>query len=232
MLRRDAAIPFDLETGPEAAVAKLQSNDTASLVLVDDYSLSGKQARTVLQAWFGLALDLPEEHGIASQQTEVVREVLRSRGFSLVFAYASAEAVVAVEALMSEIGLPGSSTVRSLVPAETVARIDLDDSSELTAFLKAVGDSLLQDKNAENPGKWTPELIASRALGYGNRGMLITFFYTVPTSMVTALWKFGRFRSSDWLPLFPRSGERVRSRQPTLEGGVMWQWLSLFACRM
>jgi len=64
-----------------------------------------------------------------------------------------------------------------------------------------IASDLLHEAEGKTREKsWVQE----RTLGYGNKGYLIVFPYNVPTQTLTLLWRAGKTRGWDWLPLLPR----------------------------
>jgi hypothetical protein len=51
---------------------------------------------------------------------------------------------------------------------------------------------------------WPNDKKLDRALGYGNNADLTVFWYNVPASTLTALWKESRDKEAPWSPLFLR----------------------------
>ncbi|WP_456798169.1 phosphoribosyltransferase-like protein [Bradyrhizobium sp. USDA 4473] len=48
------------------------------------------------------------------------------------------------------------------------------------------------------------EVANERALGYGNRAMLMLSSYNVPTQVLTCLWREGDYNGAEWYPLLRR----------------------------
>jgi hypothetical protein len=79
-----------------------------------------------------------------------------------------------------------------------ITGMNAEQSASFRARCLIVGRSMLESK-----GK-SEELAAERALGYGNRAMLLVSTYNVPTQVLTCLWEEGDYDGVKWLPLLRR----------------------------
>lgn len=77
------------------------------------------------------------------------------------------------------------------------SKADVDQAKQI--FLNA-GRRALADRRSS----WSQETLESRLLGYGNAGGINVFYYNVPTTTVTALWKRCNEPNYNWMALFPR----------------------------
>jgi HD superfamily phosphohydrolase len=186
----------------------------APLAFYDDLTISGKQARTVVQTWAGLEPDLNES--LADRLPAEQMKRLRERGVRFRFAYARPSGIEALKEITEAAEL--GDDVGAMIVDEQEDPL-AEEGEELTAFLADVGERLLlSTKHLEDPQKWTKDLCAERALGYSNAKRLVVLAYNTPTSTITALWKSGTYRGAPWMPLFPRRGEALSSEEAASEG--------------
>lgn len=177
---------------------------SGDIVFFDDCIISGSQARSVVQTWFGDQEDLDESlaHRLTAPQLERLKQ--HNLFFRFVFGYEKGR-----DNLLRLCRAKGLRTAQvdwyqptglSLREAPGIPQRD-----EIIKFLRTVGYELLRSTKArENPSKWTDSLCRRRALGYGNDAQLVALFYNCPTGTMTPMWKEGTFRQIDWLPLLPR----------------------------
>jgi hypothetical protein len=76
--------------------------------------------------------------------------------------------------------------------------LDPDSVEQFKAFCRSVGEQMLL-----KAGKDT-ETAKERALGYGNRAMLMISRYNVPTQVLTCIWRGGDTGDFNWQPLIHR----------------------------
>jgi deoxynucleoside triphosphate triphosphohydrolase SAMHD1 len=200
--------PSDLKSVMLDEALKQEGNIT----FFDESTLSGKQARTVLQIWFDYPLDLPEEADLARPLSNEERDRLRTQGIRLRFLYGLPQGIEHIKELTRELGL-GEDVVAFSVENGLSCSLEttpgLTQVDELRAFLRDIGNELHLSTNLkERPEKWTTQRCQERALGYSNLEQLLVFGYNTPTATLTALWKGGIYRKTPWLPLFPRRGEK------------------------
>ena len=185
-----------------------------SVVFFEDSLLSGKQARTIFQSWFGCPVDSPGD--AVPPLTEEQRNWLRGADLSLLFFVSRSEGEKSLNELLSTLGLGRKGTdalpvINSMGTAACISDVlKPHEAAPLEEFLTEVGTNLLrQTKGQENPEKWTEDRISKCALGYsGARGLTI-FRQNTPTSSLTPLWLGGTFRGSSWEPLFLRLDEKT-----------------------
>lgn len=197
---KDASLELSISSLEEG----LRSND-ATLTFFDDCCVTGKQARTVVQIWFGLPPDLPNESEIAKRLSDEEQQLLRAKRLRFRFVYATHEAMESLGALLAALGLDAD--VAAMDGDERLAERILDGSDELRDFLNGVGDEVLATtKGRDKPTEWTAERCRDCALGYSGAQRLVVFSYNTPTGTLTPLWKTGSYRDAPWMPLFPRRG--------------------------
>jgi deoxynucleoside triphosphate triphosphohydrolase SAMHD1 len=184
----------------------LADSDARPILFIDDFVGSGRQAVTMLESWLGVppTYDLGEDRkGIAEQ----LREALKARRLGFIFAAGLTVGVQLLEARASGLGL--NATVAVLIgeaelPKAFVGEPAQDSQSRFRDRCQAIGRELLTDGDPRHTSEWVEE----RALGYGNRGLLVVLPYNTPTQTLTCLWAEGRVGGRLWSPLFPRRKKR------------------------
>lgn len=182
------------------------------ILFVDDFVGSGGQGRDILAAGFGredLRVDLNEDRDLFSND---IQEFLKRSRVGFVFTAAwdagmaeikQAAASIGLDAkifrLIDETGIPFLQDALSDLPREQV-----DGFLERSA---TIGAALLDGSSRQRLGEAEAERnarIQGRALGYGNRGMLLASPFNVPTQTFTPIWASGKVNGAMWLPLLPR----------------------------
>ena len=175
------------------------------ILFVDDVIGSGRQSAAIVRAWFGdtgLADELGESRAVLPAEA---RALLSARRLGYCFA----------------VGLDGgedelSGALTDSGVGDFVVKIGRDEASLPTVFTagdvteaarrafvsrcEEIGDALLEGQAAEKR--------AERRLGYGNKGLLITFPYNTPSQSLTGLWERGVVDGRPWTPLLPRRRKR------------------------
>lgn len=175
------------------------------IVFLDDVLGSGGQARNLLGHWFdvdGLKnTSLNEQRNLFG---EVERAHLRERPLGFVFVAGWDEGVQTLTESCQRIGL--NYTVyahlkESEIPfafERTFPGIRAEEIQSFRARCLDIGKSLLIERGASE------EKASARALGYGNRAMLLVSGYNVPTQVLTCLWQDGKYDGVDWQSLLRR----------------------------
>jgi HD superfamily phosphohydrolase len=175
------------------------------IILVDDFIGSGTQAVTIIETLLGLPLtrDCKEKLRL----TLLPEERIRLKRANLGFVYAAGWS--AGEAKMSEActgyGLTAKVHVE-MKDAQLPSVFDPDvlpNEEERNLFIEkctAVGRGILFDPHEKHDEEW----VKGRELGYGNKGLLISFAYNTPSQTLACLWKRGMYNGLIWEPLFPR----------------------------
>ncbi len=178
------------------------------VVFYDDNVGSGGQGTTVLQQWFGIpreAWAVQEEH--VAPLIDDVSERLRRCSIRFLFATGRRDGLDRLVKKAQE--LVGHSDVSGYIisPSDIscfrpAARVFADAASAERArqACEAAGRRALSDKK----GVWPQVKIDDRLVGYGNAGGLSVFYYNVPTTTVTALWKGSADPQEPWRALFLR----------------------------
>jgi hypothetical protein len=178
----------------------------APVIIVDDFCASGNQWVNLIGALFQdaeLQRDLNEQRSLA---LEPEQEFLRSRKVAFVFTAGWTNGRDAIERAAQKVGMDARVHVHltedDLPFAEDVLN-ESESREHAPAFLekvKSVGEALLE----QNEPNWDRKKIASRALGYGNRGMLLFFPYNAPSQTLTCMWAEGEIDGERWDALIRR----------------------------
>jgi HD superfamily phosphohydrolase len=180
--------------------------DAERVIFYDENVYSATQSRTVFKQWLGRPQKewlVDEKHVV--QLPDAKLAILRKARIDFLFLVGRRDGLRALTETVKE--LLGNRNVDGHIVApdetscfrEAACVFDNRDSIEKArkAFERA-GRNALADKK----GIWEDAKIEDRLLGYGNPGGLNVFFYNVPTSTVTALWR--TCQQSSWMALFPR----------------------------
>jgi len=182
------------------------------ILIVDDFVGSGGQGKDILAAGFGrddLRSDLNEERTLFSTD---IKNFLKSTQIGFCFTAAWDDGIELIRSTAANIGLkatvdrhiaeadiPTLATALAGVPGHQVERF--------LANARRIGRSLLETtlerREGEEDDAWNAKLDA-RALGYGNRGMLLASPFNVPTQTFTPLWSRGKADGAAWTPLLQR----------------------------
>ncbi len=178
------------------------------VVFYDDNVGSATQSRTVLQQWFGRPREewyVDEEHVQRLSDQQIA--VLRNSPIKFLFATGRrkglANLVEATKKLVEHDRVEGViGVVDDIFCFRPSAGVfpDKEGSTKAREALLQAGQKAVADKC----GTWGAEKTESRLLGYGNDTGLNVFYYNVPTSTLTALWKSCNIAESSWMALFPR----------------------------
>ncbi len=179
------------------------------LILYDDNVGSSGQGRTVLQQWFGRPQNewILEEHHVAPLEPEVLAKM---RLCSLTFLFATGRREGLRDLVRTAKELFGHDRVEGHImePRDFSCFSDAaglfrnpNEAERARRAFQDAGRRALADK----VGDWGEAKIVDRLLGYGNAGGLTVFYYNVPTTTLTALWKdCVTNNDSLWKALFPR----------------------------
>jgi len=180
----------------------------SAIVFYDDNVGSAGQSRTVLRQWLGVERGLWEvnEEHVQPLPTEKV-QTLRNSKIRFLFAtgnrrgleklIATAKQLLKNENIDGHIVIPHD--VSCFQPAAGVFGSRSLAQKAQEAF-RTAGEKALADKREA----WGDEKTQGRLLGYGNHGGLNVFYYNVPTTTITALWKSADVPAASWMGLFPR----------------------------
>jgi hypothetical protein len=182
------------------------------IILVDDFVGSGGQSRDVLAAGFGrndLRADLGESRNLF---TNDIQSFLKQAQIGFVFTAAWNDGIQEIKKTTAKIGL--HATVYSHLGEDEIPFLHQAlaglPQHQIEAFLERsryIGMSILEAgtrrREGESESDWRRRL-GNRALGYGNRGMLLASPFNVPTQTFTPLWARGVVNGAAWMPLMPR----------------------------
>lgn len=195
----DLAARYDLTL---TTLSNALASGDKPIVFVDDYVGTGCQSITIVESWLALprTCDLNEEREALPTQ---LRETFQRRAVGFVFAAGTDSGTeklltrareifpkVAIHAGIRESDLPRAfddGTFKSVVEEEAALKVFSNIGRQLFE-----GDPKRDD----------------RALGYGNKSLLVVFPYNTPTATLAALWKDGVVDGRAWMPLFPRRKKR------------------------
>jgi HD superfamily phosphohydrolase len=183
-----------------------EQNIDSPVVFLDDFIGSGNQVRDMLGNGFDedslKKVDLDEQRDLFEEKE---RDYLRSRKVAFVFVAGWAKGVSAAEQATNQLGL--DATVFAYLGEEDIpfafeGILDSKFEPEIVQSFKerceTIGKALLTSEEASS------DKINSRALGYGNRAMLLVSSYNVPTQVLTCLWKSGDIKEFKWKNLLSR----------------------------
>lgn len=201
-LKKQGQCPRNVLGGAE------ELQEGSDIIFYDDNVGSAGQSKTVLQQWQGLersSWDVNEEH--VQQLSKEKLRILKNSRIRFLFAtgrrrgldnlIATARKLFENDNIDGHIVIPQD--VSCFQPASGVFGSRSLAQKAQEAF-RAAGERALADKREA----WGEEKTQSRLLGYGNSGGLNVFYYNVPTTTITALWKSADIAGANWMGLFPR----------------------------
>jgi hypothetical protein len=186
-----------------------QLKDGRPIVFYDDNVCSATQSRTVFQQWLGMPRKewIVDENHVDALTEDKVR-ILKTARIQFLFATGRRKGLrTLVESVTQWLENPAISGHIVMVEDMSCFRPavgifgDEPSAARARAAFQSAGRKALSDKR----DGWGEPKVDGRLLGYGNEGGLNIFYYNVPTSTLTALWKSCREPSS-WMGLFPRRG--------------------------
>jgi len=195
---------YEFEEKSIEAALKSDPDATKPIVFIDDFLGSGGQVEGILKAWFNdkSTADLLEEHRDPLSQGE--QESLKARKIAFYFSVGWKEGEEKLRRVASELGLTADVSIGTYaddLPTVTNSiHREAGNKGEFIDFMAKVGEELLKSSKP----KWDSEKYKERCLGYGNKGLLISTTFNVPTHTVTAIWRSGCVDGRRWLPLIPR----------------------------
>lgn len=202
--------PVSTPRGISTVAAHEIPADPGSLIFVDDFISSGRQALSIVQQWFGIdpSDDLGEERG-QSELSAATQNAIRASKLHFFFAAGMEDGRKHLTAGLKDMELDavvhlGSTELPTALadPGPTTGESLLGISDGLRDRLEDIGRQLLEPK-AKQKG-WEPAVLESRTLGYGNHGLTLVFPWNTPSQTLTAFWAQGNVDGRPWRPLFPR----------------------------
>jgi hypothetical protein len=204
-LSRDLDLIFPRTSTVEEAAAR---EGTEPILFLDDFTGSGSQVLDIVGTWFAQE-DLKQVLGETRLPfNEDVRAFLRSRPVAFVFLAGWNDGIDRIRDAAARLGL--DATVYAHLTDEKLpfafgGALQEYSPEIVTRFqdrCRAVGESLL----ASN-GK-SVEKQRDRALGYGNRALLLASRLNVPTQTLTCFWMDGEHDGVEWHALIRRRQKR------------------------
>lgn len=178
---------------------------TDPIIFVDDIIGSGRQAAAIVDAWFGdmSGADQLGETRVALR--EALYAPMRSAELAFCFAAGLDGGDDELREALERHGITGATIAVGRHEAElpTVFTAGAVSSERREAFIercRAIGQQLLKEQPEDTRRE--------RCLGYGNKGLLITFPYNTPSQTLTCLWERGTVDGRPWTPLVPRRRKR------------------------
>lgn len=182
------------------------------LILFDDNIGCGGQSITVLMQWFGIPKDkwLVDEKHVDRLDSDII-DNFKSCPVTYLFAtgqsFGKDKLIDFSQDILESDNINGYIVAPEDISCFRMAANIFDNETSLNkakiAFEKA-GHRAVEDKSIV----WGEEKTKDRLLGYGNAGRLTVFYYNVPTTTVTALWKRCAYNGKFWNALFSRRERR------------------------
>jgi hypothetical protein len=174
-----------------------------SVIFVDDFIGSGGQAEGIIADWFGDVGSAKLGEGSRRRLNDSQIDALKDRSVGFVFGAGWSDGAERLVAAARSYGLNvkaeiGVKQMPSLFDQELGA-----DESLRQRFCERCKE-IARDLFTSLGKTWEETKIESRLLGYGNRGLLITFPNNTPTQTLTCIWQPGKYYGLDWMPLLPR----------------------------
>jgi HD superfamily phosphohydrolase len=188
----------------------MREADTSSVIFIDDFVASGGQAQDILGAWFGqqeLRLPLNENRGMFDDHS--LARYLQDRPVAFVFVAAWEDGMRVVSEALATVKLQAV-VYRHLAEAdlpfmhEALAGVDPRVREGFIERCREIGQHLLASIAQAESKPVDQAKNKQRALGYGNRGMLLSSPFNVPSQTLTAVWARGIVNGVDWEPLLAR----------------------------
>jgi hypothetical protein len=175
------------------------------VIIVDDFVGSGGQGKDILAAGFGLSSLRPQLGETRDLFDGDIQSFLRKNKIAFVFTAGWDSGVDTIQRTAGEAGL-NVIVYRHIgerdIPFafESLKEVDPSIIQSFKERCAEIGRSLIQSKQ-QTPDA---EKIVARALGYGNRGMLLASAFNVPPQSLTCFWAEGNVDGVVWYPLLPR----------------------------
>ncbi|WP_162561425.1 phosphoribosyltransferase-like protein [Methylobacterium terrae] len=172
------------------------------LVFIDDLIGSGGQASDLIGSWFDneqLKQEQLGENRLPFNARE--QDFLKSRPVAFVFLTGWTDGRRRLQEAADAVGMNAVVYVHIDEGKLPFAFKNIEDGSPQARFrdqCRQIGAALLES-NGKDAGKQR-----DRALGYGNRAMLLATRLNVPTQTLTCIWMDGRYNGVDWHALIRR----------------------------
>lgn len=186
-----------------------ERGDSGPILFLDDFTASGNQALDILGNWFeDPELTKPSlgEERLPFSQKE--RDYLLGREIAFVFVAGWQDGLEKIRAATSKLGL--TATVYAYMTDDIIpfafdgalANLPEGDVARFKEKCAHIGKEIFRSHSK------TEEVAQERALGYGNRGMLLASGLNVPTQTLSCLWKDGQVDGVDWHALLRRRDKK------------------------
>jgi HD superfamily phosphohydrolase len=176
------------------------------IIFLDDFVGSGGQSRDILAAGFGrddLRVALGEDRNLFSND---IQGFLRGSHLAFVFTAAWDDGIREIRSITQSLSLNakvfhyiGEDDIPFLATA--LHGMPQRQIEVFTGRSRAIGTALLKAKSRRKEEEDESSFLAridGRALGYGNRGMLLASPFNVPTQTFTPLWASGDVNGAEW----------------------------------
>jgi len=175
-------------------------DDRQPLIFVDDFIGSGEQASDIVRSWFSKSAGVQNHEGPRMELSPSQQNKLRERPVSFVFASGWTSGAARLKTECSDLQFFVETDIG--INEDSVPSIDsvADIPAEFKERCRSIGKQLLQSTNRS----WPVQRYEERALGYGNKGLLVTFPFNTPTQTLTCIWSEGAYNGFRWMPLLPR----------------------------
>ena len=212
--------------GPKYVSRCMGHQDLASLdrdvpiIFIDDFVGSGHQAEDILGAAFGdaaLRQPLGEQRDLFASQ---VQDRLKAGRVAFVFTAAWRDGLGVISDAVKKIGMDALVYGHLLDDTLPFVSEGLAANARIGAFLERcrhIG-SQLADAQMRPGADEREKKRTERALGYGNRAMLLASPFNVPTQTLTAVWAAGMVDGADWEPLLLRRKKVLAAPPPDIDG--------------
>ena len=185
------------------------SNSATPIIFVDDFLGSGGQTRDILAKGFGipsLAARLGEQRSLFGSD---VQHFLKTVKVGFVFTAAWSKGLESLRSVAKKLEI-NATVFAHLTDPDLPFAFDCCfegvDSAKVESFrtkCQEIGRALAEQMS-RGKGSSASKKASERALGYGNRGMLLTSPFNVPTQTLTAIWGTGFVNGAQWEPLMAR----------------------------
>jgi deoxynucleoside triphosphate triphosphohydrolase SAMHD1 len=176
------------------------------IILVDDFIGSGNQAVSILESLLSEPITHDLNEGIRFSLAETEKDRLRQRNSAFIYAAGWTDGRTRLEEATKKYSLNATVYI-GIADAKLPSIHDNqifgspNQQSEFIGKCKEIGEKLLvSDPNPKHDQVWATD----HALGYGNRGLLVTFPYNTPSQTLTCLWLSGEYAGLPWQALLPR----------------------------
>jgi hypothetical protein len=182
-----------------------EAEDSRPILFVDDFIGSGHQAVTLIETLLGQPLSFKLQEAPRYHLSKDQQERLRQRQLCFVYAAGWSEGTEELLRSCKRYGL--SAQVRIGLRDDSLPSIfdnalysSAEQKERFLEKCRAIGRDVLLDPAIGHDETW----LADKTLGYGGKGLLITFPYNTPTQALTCLWKRGTHNGIPWIPVFAR----------------------------